>query len=145
VKSSTKLYTQQGKGPSDKSVQSTNTTAKSTTSWSIAPTAHHSNKETQISSNKGGDNDPPHSKIDSSHKLPVEKKRKKMWVRQKSRKFRVRTWKLTLIWMPCSPSLISPKTTSTIAIQCTYPLPKILTKMNPSCSRVLFFIAGTKD
>jgi hypothetical protein len=38
---------------------------------------HHRNKETQSSSNKGGDNDPPHSKIDSSHKIPVEKKRKK--------------------------------------------------------------------
>ena len=39
--------------------------------------AHHNNKETQSSSNGGGDNDPPHSKIDSSHKLPVNKKRKK--------------------------------------------------------------------
>jgi hypothetical protein len=73
----TKLYRQQGKGPGDKSVQSTNNTPKSTTSRSIAPTAHHNNKETQSSSNGGGDNDPPHSKIDSSHKLPVDKKRKK--------------------------------------------------------------------
>jgi hypothetical protein len=40
--------------------------------------SHHNNKETQISSNGGGDNDPPHSKIDSSHKLPVDKKRKKI-------------------------------------------------------------------
>jgi hypothetical protein len=39
--------------------------------------AHHSNKATQISSNGGGDNNPPHSKIDNSHKLPVDKKRKK--------------------------------------------------------------------
>jgi hypothetical protein len=77
VKSCTKLYMQQGKGPSDKSVQSANTTPKSTTSWSIAPTAHHKNKETQSSSNGGGDNDPSHSKIDSSHKISVEKKRKK--------------------------------------------------------------------
>jgi hypothetical protein len=77
VQSCTKLYTQQGKGPGDKSVQSTNNTPKSTTSRSIAPTAHHRNKETQSSSNGGGDNDPPHCKIDSSHKLPVEKKRKK--------------------------------------------------------------------
>jgi hypothetical protein len=145
VQSCTKLYMQQGKGPSDKSVQSANTTPKCRTSLSIAPMAHHNNKETQSSSNGGGDNDPPHSKIDSSHKLLVEKKRKKMWVRQKSRKFRVRTWKLTLIWMTCSPSLISPKMTSTIAIQWTYLLPKILTKMNPSCSRALFLIAGTKD
>jgi hypothetical protein len=145
VQSCTKLYMQQGKGPSDKSVQSTNTTPKSRTSRSIAPTAHHNNKETQSSSTGGGDNDPPHSKIDSSHKLLVEKKRKKMWVRQKSRKFRVRTWNLTLISMTCSPSLIGPKMTSTIAIQWTYMLPQILTKINPSCSRGLFFIARTKD
>jgi hypothetical protein len=72
------LYRQQGKGPGEKSVQSTNNTPKSTTSWSIAPTAHHNNKATQSSSNGGGDNDPPHSKIDSSHKLPVDKKRKKI-------------------------------------------------------------------
>jgi hypothetical protein len=126
-------------------VQSTNTTPKSTTSRSIAPMAHHNNKETQSSSNGGGDNDPPHSKISSSHKLPVEKKRKKMWVRKKSQKFRVRTWKLALIWVPCSPSLISPNTTSTLAIQWTYMLPKILTKMNPLCSRALLLIAETKD
>jgi hypothetical protein len=37
---------------------------------------HHSNKETHNSSNEGGDNNPCHSKIDSSHKLPMEKKRK---------------------------------------------------------------------
>jgi hypothetical protein len=76
MQSCTKLYTQQGKGPSDNSVQSTNTTPKSTTSWSIAPTTHHNNKETQSSSNRGEDNDPPHYKINSSHKIPVEKKRK---------------------------------------------------------------------
>jgi hypothetical protein len=39
--------------------------------------AHHRNKETQSSSDGGGDNDPPHSKIDISHKLPVDKKRKR--------------------------------------------------------------------
>jgi hypothetical protein len=77
VQRCTKLYTQQGKDPSDKSVQSTNTTPKSTTSRSIARMNHHNNKETHNSSNRGGDNDPPHSKIDSSHKLPVENKRKK--------------------------------------------------------------------
>jgi hypothetical protein len=71
------LYTQQGKGPGDKSVQSENITPKSTTSWSIAPTTHHNNKETQSSSKGGGDNDPSRSKIDSSHKLSVEKKRRK--------------------------------------------------------------------
>jgi hypothetical protein len=75
--STTELYNEQGKGISEKSVQSTNITPKSMTSRSIAPTAHHNNKETQISSNEGGDNDHPHSKIDSSHKIPVDKKRKK--------------------------------------------------------------------
>jgi hypothetical protein len=51
-------------------------TPKSTTSRSITPTNHHSNKETQSSSNGGGDNDPPHPKIYSSHKIPVDKRRK---------------------------------------------------------------------
>ena len=77
LQSNTKLFRQQGKGPSDKSVQSANNTPKSTTSQSITPTAHYKNKETQSSSNGGGDNNPPHCKIDSSHKLSVEKKRKK--------------------------------------------------------------------
>ena len=40
--------------------------------------AHHNKKATQNSSNKRGDNNPPHPKIDSSHKLLVEKKRKKI-------------------------------------------------------------------
>jgi hypothetical protein len=74
----TKFYMQLAKGPGHKSVQSTNNTKKSTTSQSINPTTHHSDKETHSSSNEGGDNEPPHSKIDSSHKLPIEKKRKKM-------------------------------------------------------------------
>jgi hypothetical protein len=78
LQSTTELYKQQGKGPGEKSVQSTDNTPKSTTSRSIAPTAHHNNKETQNSSNGGGDNNPPHPKIDSSHKLPVDKKRKKI-------------------------------------------------------------------
>jgi hypothetical protein len=46
------------------------------TSQSIASTAHPSKKETQKSSNKGGDKNPPHTKIDSSHKFPLTKKRK---------------------------------------------------------------------
>jgi hypothetical protein len=70
------LYKQQGKGPDEKSVQSPTSTPKSTTSWSIAPTAHPSKKATQNSSNEGGDKNPPRGKIDSSHKLPVRKKRK---------------------------------------------------------------------
>jgi hypothetical protein len=69
---------QQGKRLDEKSVQSVNNTPKSMTSRSIAPTAHHNNKATQSSSNGGGDNNPPHPKIDSSHKLPVDEKRKKI-------------------------------------------------------------------
>jgi hypothetical protein len=71
----TKLYKQQGKGLSEKSVQSPNTTPKSTTSHSIAPTNHPNKKATHNSSNGGGDNNPPRAKIDSSHKFPVKKKR----------------------------------------------------------------------
>jgi hypothetical protein len=37
---------------------------------------HPSKKATQKSSNGGGDKNPPRGKIDSSHKLPVTKKRK---------------------------------------------------------------------
>jgi hypothetical protein len=37
---------------------------------------HPSKKETQNYSNRGGDKNPPHSKIDSSHKLLARKKRK---------------------------------------------------------------------
>jgi hypothetical protein len=145
VQSCTKLYTQQGKGPSDKSVQSANTTPKSTTSRSIAPTAHHSNKETQSSSNGGGDNDPPHSKIDSSHKLPVEKKRKKNVGQAEEPEIQSENMELDTDLDTMFPFLDQPETPSTIAIQWTYPLPKILTKMNPSCSRALFLIAGTKN
>jgi hypothetical protein len=76
LQSTTELYKQQGKGPGEKSVQSPATTPKSTTSQSIAPTTHPSKKETQNSSNGGGDKNPPRGKIDSSHKLPVRKKRK---------------------------------------------------------------------
>lgn len=37
---------------------------------------HPSKKETQKSSNRGGDKNPPRIKIDSSHKIPLTKKRK---------------------------------------------------------------------
>jgi hypothetical protein len=80
------LSKQQGKDPGEKSVQSTNNTPISITSRSIAPTSHHNKKRTQIYS-KGGDNDPPHPKIDNSHKLPVDKKKKKLWDKWKSPKF----------------------------------------------------------
>jgi hypothetical protein len=38
--------------------------------------AHPSKKATQKHSNGGGDKNPPRGKIDSSHKIPVTKKRK---------------------------------------------------------------------
>jgi hypothetical protein len=72
----TELYKQQRKGPDEKSVQSPDNTPKSTTSQSITPTTHPSKKSTQNSSNGVGDKNPPHGKIDSSHKLPMRKKRK---------------------------------------------------------------------
>jgi hypothetical protein len=46
------------------------------TSRSIASTTHPSKKATQKSSNGGGDKNPPRIKIDSSHKIPLAKKRK---------------------------------------------------------------------
>jgi hypothetical protein len=46
------------------------------TSWSITSMAHPSKKETQKSSNGGGDKNPPRINIDSSHKIPLGKKRK---------------------------------------------------------------------
>jgi hypothetical protein len=77
LQSTIELYKKQGKGSCEKSVQSLDTTPKSTTSQSIAPMVHPSKKNTHNSSNGGGDNNPPSAKIDSSHKLPVMKKRKK--------------------------------------------------------------------
>jgi hypothetical protein len=76
LQSATELYRQQGKVSSEKSAQSPANTPKSTTSQSIASTTHPSKKETQKSSNEGGDKNPPHIKIDSSHKIPLTKKRK---------------------------------------------------------------------
>jgi hypothetical protein len=77
LQSTTELSRKKGKDDDDKSVQSTNNTPKSTTSRSINPMAHHNKKETRSSSN-GGDKDPPHPKIDTSHKLPMDKKRKQI-------------------------------------------------------------------
>jgi hypothetical protein len=76
LQSMTELYRQQGKVSGEKSVQSPTNTPKSTTSQSIASTTHPSKKETQKSSNGGGDKNPPRTKIDSSHKVPLTKKRK---------------------------------------------------------------------
>jgi hypothetical protein len=76
LQNTTELYKQQGKGSGEKIVQSPASTPKSTTSRSIAPTTHPSKKATQNSSNEGGDKNPPREKVDSSHKLPVTKKKK---------------------------------------------------------------------
>jgi hypothetical protein len=74
LQSATELYRQHGKVFGEKSTQSPANTPKSMTSWSIASMAHPSKKATQKYSNGGGDKNPPHIKIDSSHKLPVTKK-----------------------------------------------------------------------
>jgi hypothetical protein len=70
------LYIQHGKVSSEKSTQSPTNTPKSTTSQNIASTVHPSKKATQKYSNRGGDKNPPRINIDSSHKLPLTKKRK---------------------------------------------------------------------
>jgi hypothetical protein len=76
LQSATELYRQQGKVFGEKSAQSPVNTPKSTTSPSITSTTHPNKKATQKYSNGGGDKNPPCAKIDSSHKLPLTKKRK---------------------------------------------------------------------
>jgi hypothetical protein len=57
--------------------QSPVVTPKNTKSWSNAPTTHPTRKFTNNISSSGGENNPPSSrKIESSHKLPLKKKRK---------------------------------------------------------------------
>jgi hypothetical protein len=70
------LYKQKGKKFGEKSAQSPVVTLKNTTSRSNAPTAHPVKKFVNNSSSGGGDKNPPSGKIESSHKLPVRKKRK---------------------------------------------------------------------
>jgi hypothetical protein len=77
LQSATELYRKQGKVSSEKSSQSPASTPKSTTSRSITSMTHPSKKATQKSSSEGGDKNPTPIKIDSSHKIPVTKKRKK--------------------------------------------------------------------
>jgi hypothetical protein len=76
LQSANELYRQHGKVSGEKSVQSLASTPKSTTSQSIASTVHPNKKATQKYSNRGGDKNPPRTKIDSSHKFPLTKKRK---------------------------------------------------------------------
>jgi hypothetical protein len=76
LQSATELYIQHGKVSSEKSTQPPANTPKSMTPWSIASTVHPSKKATQKYSNRGGDKNPPLINIDSSHKVPLTKKRK---------------------------------------------------------------------
>jgi hypothetical protein len=64
------------KGPNEKSAQSPTVTPKTTTSRSNAPVAHPTRKLTNTSSSSEGEKNPPSGKIESSHKLPLRKKRK---------------------------------------------------------------------
>lgn len=69
------LYKQRGKCQGEKSAQSSTVMPKCKASWSSVPTTYPSKKVTHGSSSRGGDKNPP-SEIESSHKLPVRKKRK---------------------------------------------------------------------
>jgi hypothetical protein len=76
LQSATELYRQHGKVSSEKSTQSPTNTPKSTTSRSIASTVHPSKKANLEIFERGGDKNPPGINIDSSHKIPLMKKRK---------------------------------------------------------------------
>jgi hypothetical protein len=69
-------YKQRGKGPGEKSAQSSTVTPKNTKSRSNTPTAYPSKKVTHSSSGGGGYKNPASRKIEISHKLPLRKKRK---------------------------------------------------------------------
>jgi len=75
------FYKQRGKGPSERSSQSPVVTPKNTTSKRNVPVAHLVKKVVNSSSSGGGENNPPPKKIESSHKFPVRKKRKKISAR----------------------------------------------------------------
>jgi hypothetical protein len=75
VLSTNAFYKQKGKSPSEKSAQYPVVTPKTTTSWSNAPTAHPTKKVTNNGSSGEGENNPPLGKIESSHKIPLRKKR----------------------------------------------------------------------
>jgi hypothetical protein len=76
--SSNDFHKQRGKGPSERSSQSLVATPKNTTSRSNAPIAHPIKKFVDSISSGGGEKNPPPGKIESSHKLPVRKKRKNL-------------------------------------------------------------------
>jgi hypothetical protein len=70
------LYKHRGKGPKEKSSQSPTVNTKTTTPHSSSPVAHPSKKLINGSSGGGGEKNPPPGKIESSHNLPLRKKRK---------------------------------------------------------------------
>jgi hypothetical protein len=76
ILSTNEFYKHKGKGPSDKSAQPPTITPNDTTSRSSAPLARPSRKVINNSSGGGGEKNPPTGKIESSHKLPLRKKRK---------------------------------------------------------------------
>ena len=76
ILSTNELYKHRGKGPNEKRVQSPTINPKTTTPWSSAPVALPYKKVIKSSSCRGGDKNPPPGKIESSHKLPLRKKRK---------------------------------------------------------------------
>jgi hypothetical protein len=76
VHSTNKFHKQKGKGPSEKSAQSSTVTPNTTTYRRNPPTTHPYRKVINNSSGGGGDKNPPPGKIESSHKLPLRKKRK---------------------------------------------------------------------
>jgi hypothetical protein len=69
-------YKQRGNILGEKSAHSPTITPKSTTSLSSVAMAHKVKKETHNYSGGRGDKNPSSGKIESSHKLPVRKKRK---------------------------------------------------------------------
>jgi hypothetical protein len=75
VLSMNKFYKKKGNGPNEKSAQSPTITHKNTTYRSSAPSSHPYRKVINNSS-YGGENYPPLRKIESSHKIPLRKKRK---------------------------------------------------------------------
>jgi hypothetical protein len=76
ILSTNEFYKKKGKGPSEKSSQCLVVTPNTTTSHRNAPTTYPTRKVTNNSSSGGGEKNPPSSKIESSHKLPLRKKRK---------------------------------------------------------------------
>jgi hypothetical protein len=74
--SNNNFYKKRGKFPNERSAQYPVVTPKNTASRSNASVAHPVKKVVNSSSSGGGEKNPPPGKIETSHKLPVRKKRK---------------------------------------------------------------------